>query len=140
MKHVALKSTLYSKLSISNFVFFYQIFLTESFSVFGTSFGILGSLFTCLYAIYNKKVLPTVDQNVWLLSYYNNIYATVLFAFITIINGEIAVLTRYEKIFTPSSISMLIVGGICGFLINVFTSLQIKVSRCQFIFLFLRIA
>lgn len=39
----------------------------DSFSVSGTIFGVLSSLFVCLNAIFTKKVLPQVNQSVWLL-------------------------------------------------------------------------
>lgn len=38
-----------------------------TFSVTGTIYGLLASLFVSLNAIYTKKVLPVVDQSIWLL-------------------------------------------------------------------------
>lgn len=104
------------------------ILFLDSFSLVGTIFGVLGSLFTCLYAIFNKRVLPYLDQNVWIMSYYNNLYSSILFAVLLILNGEIATLSAYPLLFSIMFITIMTIGGISGFLINIFTSLQIKVS------------
>nr|CAG4640956.1 EOG090X081X [Eulimnadia texana] len=50
-----------------------------SLSVVGTVFGALASLFVSLNSIYTKKVLPHVNQSIWLLGYYNNLNACLLF-------------------------------------------------------------
>ncbi|KAF9815167.1 hypothetical protein SFRURICE_006731 [Spodoptera frugiperda] len=53
--------------------------LLGSFSLIGTMYGVIGSLMLSLYSIYTKKVLPSVNQEVWLLSFYNNAYSIFLF-------------------------------------------------------------
>ncbi|CAF99949.1 unnamed protein product [Tetraodon nigroviridis] len=53
--------------------------LTGSLSWSGVFFGVLASAFVSLNAIFTKKVMPAVEGNIWRLSYYNNINASVLF-------------------------------------------------------------
>ena len=60
--------------------------LTESFSLIGTVFGVLGSLSLSLYSIHTKRTLQHVNQEVWLLSYYNNVYSAVLFIRLALAN------------------------------------------------------
>lgn len=80
-----------------------------------------------LYSIYTKKVLPSVNQEVWLLSYYNNAYSVLLFLPLIITNGELSALWNYNNFDSSYFWMQMIIGGICGFAIGYFTSLQIKV-------------
>lgn len=80
-----------------------------------------------LYSIYTKKVLPSVNQEVWLLSYYNNAYSIILFLPLIILNGELIALWNYENFNSSNFWAKMVIGGICGFAIGFVTSLQIKV-------------
>lgn len=102
--------------------------VTGSLSFTGTFFGILGSLTLSLYSIETKKVLPYVDQEIWLLSYYNNIYSVLLFIPLMIFNGELEVLYNYDKLYDLDFWAAMIIGGICGFAIGYVSMLQIKVT------------
>ncbi|CAH0555856.1 unnamed protein product [Brassicogethes aeneus] len=95
-------------------------------SVIGTFFGIAGSLSLSLFSILTKKVLPKVNGEIWALSYANNVYATILFLPMMILNGEISELTNYKNIDDLYFWGFITIGGICGFAIGFFTSLQIK--------------
>ncbi|KAF4533533.1 hypothetical protein B566_EDAN001018 [Ephemera danica] len=99
-----------------------------SLSVLGTVYGVLGSLSLSMYSIYTKQLLPFVKQEIWLLSYYNNFYSSVLFIPLIAINGEIPVLLNYDKFRTIEFWLLMTVGGLCGFAIGYVTSLQIKVT------------
>lgn len=99
-----------------------------SFSLLGTFYGVIGSLMLSLYSIFTKKVLPHVNQEVWLLSYYNNAYSIILFLPLIVINGELAVLWNYQLFNSGYFWMQMFIGGICGFAIGYFTSLQIKVT------------
>lgn len=102
--------------------------LTTSFSLFGTIFGVLGSLSLSMYSIYTKKVLPFLNQEVWLLSYYNNVYSVYILLPVMLIKGELQELINYEHIFEPWFWLVMIIGGVCGFAIGFLTTLQIKVT------------
>lgn len=102
--------------------------LTETFSMIGTIFGIIGSLALSMYSIQTKKTLPYLNGEVWLLSYYNNIYSIFLFLPLIIINGEIDTVMKYEHIGKAWFWATMVLGGICGFLIGYVTTLQIKVT------------
>lgn len=102
--------------------------LTESFSLIGTVFGVLGSLSLSLYSIYTKRTLPHVNQQVWLLSYYNNVYSAVLFIPLMIVNGEVQEVLNYKHLLEPWFWGVMTIGGVCGFAIGFVTTLQIKVT------------
>ncbi|KAJ8682585.1 hypothetical protein QAD02_018377 [Eretmocerus hayati] len=99
-----------------------------SLSVIGTVFGVLGSLSLSLYSIHTKKVLPLVNQEIWLLSYYNNVYSIFLFLPIMILNGEIQTIIDYDRLSDTTFWLTMTVGGICGFAIGYVTMLQIQVT------------
>jgi solute carrier family 35 (GDP-fucose transporter), member C1 len=102
--------------------------LTDTFSMIGTFFGIAGSIALSMYSIYTKKTLPYVQGEVWLLSYYNNIYSCFLFLPLIIISGEVTEVLKYEFIGELWFWSAMTIGGVCGFLIGYVTTLQIKVT------------
>ena len=98
-----------------------------SFSLKGTLFGVFGSLSLSLYSIYTKKVLNELDNQVILLSYYINIYSSILFIPFIILNGELTNLHSFN--FNDYYFWFLtIIGGTFGFLIGFVTALQIKVT------------
>ncbi|GLH15513.1 Uncharacterized protein GBIM_19953 [Gryllus bimaculatus] len=99
-----------------------------SLSISGMVYGILSSLFLSLYSIYTKRVLPHVNQEIWLLSYCNNVYSCILFLPLILINKEIPEIYKYEKIFDVVFWTLMCIGGICGFAIGFVTALQIKVT------------
>lgn len=102
--------------------------LTESFSLIGTIFGVLGSLSLSLYSIYTKRTLQYVNQEVWLLSYYNNVYSAIIFIPLMLINGELPVIMNYEHLAEAWFWGVMTVGGLCGFAIGYVTALQIQVT------------
>ncbi|CAG9862653.1 unnamed protein product [Phyllotreta striolata] len=100
--------------------------LAGSLSIPGFIFGILGSLSLSLFSIYTKKVLPKVNGEIWALSYANNVYATILLLPLMVVNGEIGQLYHYSRFTEVFFWGIILAGGICGFTIGFFTSLQIK--------------
>lgn len=79
-----------------------------------------------LFSILTKKVLPKVNGEIWLLQYANNVYASILFVPIIVLSGEIPVVLSYPRLDDLFFWIILIGGGLCGFMIGYFTSLQIK--------------
>lgn len=90
--------------------------------------GVLASLCVALFAIFTKRVLPTVDNNIWRLQYYNNLNAILLLLPLILITGEISDLLRFQYWTSPYLWFMLIVAGIFGIAIGYVTSLQIQVT------------
>jgi len=103
-----------------------QEHFSGSLSVAGTIFGILGSLSLSMYSIWTKKVLPKVNGEIWALQYANNVYASIMFIPIMLLSGEVSTVTNYSRLHELYFWMILIGGGICGFSIGFFTSLQIK--------------
>lgn len=99
-----------------------------SLSVLGVIFGVLASASVSLNAIFTKRVLPVLDGSVWLLSYYNNVLASILFLPLILIAGEVnAVLTLLSE-GSSHFWTLMVVGGIFGFAIGYVTGLQIQVT------------
>lgn len=108
--------------------YYLQATFSGSLSIAGTVFGVLGSLALSMYSIYTKRVLPHVNQHIWLLSYYNNVYSCLLFLPLIAINKEIPVILNYEKLADAKFWLFMTGGGLCGFAIGFVTALQIQVK------------
>merc|ERR1711916_31019 len=50
-----------------------------NFSLIGTIFGVISSVFVSLNSIFTKKVLPHVNDDKWVLAFYNNVNASLIF-------------------------------------------------------------
>lgn len=81
-----------------------------------------------LNSIYTKKVLPFVDQSIWLLGYYNNLNACFLFLPLMLLNGELSTLMTFEGYTNITFWTMMVAGGVFGFAIGYVTGLQIQVT------------
>lgn len=103
-------------------------FLSASFSLIGTVYGVVGSVCLSLYSIFTKKTLPHVGNEVWLLSYYNNVYSTILFIPFILYTGELPKILNYEHLYQLWFWAFLFVGGLCGLAIGYVTALQIQVT------------
>lgn len=99
-----------------------------TFSLSGTIYGVLASLFVSLFSIYTKKVLPVVDGDIWALTFYNNVNACVLFVPLMIVFGEVPVVMSFKFLSSVNFWTMMTVGGVFGFAIGYVTGLQIKTT------------
>lgn len=99
-----------------------------SLSLLGVVYGVLASACVALNAIYTKKVLPLVDNNVWRLTYYNNINACILFLPLMVVFGEMGEVMSFSKLDSASFWNMMVISGIFGFAIGYITGLQIQVT------------
>merc|ERR1711994_456166 len=90
--------------------------------------GVLASLFVSLFSIYTKKVLVVVDGNIWLLTFYNNINAVLLFIPLMVVFGEVPTVTGFSHLSSMDFWFMMTIGGIFGFGIGYVTGLQIKAT------------
>lgn len=100
--------------------------LTGSLSWSGVFFGVLASAFVSLNAIFTKKVMPAVEGNIWRLSYYNNINASILFLPLLLIFGDLRRLVHFSLLTDVWFWTMMTLGGVFGFAIGYVTGLQIK--------------
>lgn len=105
---------------------------TESevnFSMVGTVFGIVSSVFVSLNTIMTKKVMDVVDGNEWTLCGYNNMNALIMFLPVILITDERSVImANTHLLFSPSYWTLMVIGGVFGFLIGIVTIMQIKVT------------
>ena len=111
---------------------------TGTFSLSGTIYGVLASVFVSLYAIYIKRILPVVDNNVWLLTFYNNVNAMLLFIPMMIVFQEFPVVMQFEGLFSGTFWFLMTLGGVFGCAIGYVTGMQVKVRfslMCNFLFL-----
>lgn len=102
--------------------------VTGTLSVHGVIYGVLASLFVALNAIYTKKVLPSVDENVWRLTIYNNVNGCFLFLPIMLFTGEFPAVYNFPKLFDSTFWTVMVISGIFGFAIGYVTGLQIQVT------------
>ena len=100
----------------------------DNLSILGVISGVLASLCVALFAIFTKRVLPTVDNNIWRLQYYNNLNALLLLLPLIFITGELSDLLNFKYWTSPYFWFMMILAGIFGIAIGYVTSLQIQVT------------
>lgn len=100
--------------------------LAGSLSWTGVVFGVIASAFVSLNAIYTKKVMPAVEGNIWKLSFYNNVNASLLFVPLLFISGEVGRVFSFSRLYDLSFWGMMTLGGVFGFAIGYVTGLQIK--------------
>ncbi|KAK2710112.1 hypothetical protein QYM36_013699 [Artemia franciscana] len=81
-----------------------------------------------LYAIYTKKVMSHVNDNIWLLTFYNNVNASILFLPLMTMAGEIGAIRNFAGFSDSVYWTKMTLGGIFGFAIGYVTGLQIKVT------------
>jgi len=94
----------------------------------GVFFGVMASLCVALNAIYTKKVLPCVDNNVWRLTLYNNINGAVIFLPLIVIFGELPQIWLFSGLSSPFFWFVMFMAGFAGFAIGYVTGLQIQVT------------
>lgn len=117
---------MYSLLSVGFWLGVDQEGLTGSISWTGVCFGVLASAFVSLNAIFTKKVMPAVEGNIWRLSYYNNINASILFLPLLLVFGDLHRLVHFSLLTDLWFWTMMTLGGVFGFAIGYVTGLQIK--------------
>ncbi len=97
-------------------------------SVIGVVSGVLASMSVALNAIFTKKVLPVVDNNLWRLQLYNNVNALVLLVPLSVLFGEVDALRSFEYWTSPWFYVLLVIAGTFGVAIGYVSGLQIKVT------------
>jgi len=97
-------------------------------SVMGVIFGVCASASVALNAIFTKRILPLVDNNVWRLTMYNNINAVILFLPLMFFFGEFQEVFTYPMLTSVNFWTWMTVSGIFGFAIGSVTGMQIQVT------------
>ena len=69
-----------------------------------------------------------VDGSVWLLTYYNNINACLLFTPLVLLSGEWSTLMAFPGLTQPHFWLLMTMAGVFGFSIGYVTGLQIQVG------------
>lgn len=99
------------------------------FSFIGTMWGVFSSLFVSLNSIFTKKVLPSVDNDHWKLTFYNNVNATVLFApLIAFFEATTLFAAIGQQLISPVFWLAMLLAGFFGFSIGIVTVMQIKAT------------
>jgi len=99
------------------------------FSLVGTLFGVVSSVFVSLNSIAQKRYMSAVEDNVWRLSAYNNANACLLFPALIVLSGELATIAEFSAAFFSATFWFnSVLGGVFGFLIGIVTTLQIKAT------------
>ena len=101
---------------------------TGSLTLSGAIYGVLASLFVALDSIYKKRVLPELNDSVWLLTAYNNINAIILFLPLMIAFGEPSLVGNYPGLLSLEFWIPMTLAGVMGLLIGYVSTLQIKVT------------
>lgn len=100
-----------------------------NFSMIGTIFGVMSSCFVSLNSIFTKKVLPAVDQDKWVLAFYNNVNASILFLPCILFSGELAILQEnMDMLMSPFFWGAMTLSGLLGFCIGIAVVMQIKAT------------
>ena len=73
-------------------------------------------------------MLNVVDGNIWLLTFYNNINAVLLFIPLMVVFGEVPTVTGFSHLGSLDFWFMMTIGGVFGFGIGYVTGLQIKAT------------
>lgn len=98
-----------------------------SLNVLGTIYGVIASACVALNAIYQKKVMPLVDGDIWAMAYYNNVNACIIFIpFILVL--ETKTLLAFPYLFSLSFWLPMVGAGFMGFFMGYVVGLQIKVT------------
>ena len=100
----------------------------DNLSILGVISGVLASLCVALYAIFTKRVLPNVDNNIWRLQYYNNLNALLLLLPLIFVVGEVSKLLSFPYWTSVYFWMLLIIAGVFGIAIGYVTALQIQVT------------
>lgn len=92
----------------------------------GVVYGVCASASVALNAIYTKKILPLVDNNIWRLAMYNNVNATILFLPLMLVFGEFVEVIHFPLLYSPHFWLLMTISGVFGFAIGTVTGLQIQ--------------
>ena len=94
----------------------------------GIAFGVASSVLVAANAVFTKRVLPLVEDNLWQLNLVNNFNASLLFLPLIVLTGEADVVLRSGEIRSAWFWLEMAAAGFLGFAIGCVTGLQIQVT------------
>lgn len=97
-----------------------------NFSLVGTIFGVLSSLFVSLSFIYTAKILALVDNNKSVLIFYNNVNAVLLLQPLVLVLESRYILDNLAKMQSIVFWMCMLLASVLGFSVALVTVLQIK--------------
>ena len=97
-----------------------------NFSLLGTSFGVLSSIFVSLSSVYTAKVLPAVNNDKSLLIFYNNLNACALLLPLVCLSEFHVIYTNTAKLLSLQFWAAMVIASVLGFSVALVTVLQIK--------------
>ena len=100
---------------------------TMSISWLGVASGVVASLCVALYAIFTKRTLGFVGDNIWRLQYYNNLNAVLILGSLVLVK-ERDTLHEFQHWGSLYFWALLFVAGVFGIAIGYVSSLQIQVT------------
>ena len=98
-----------------------------NFSLLGTAFGVISCFFMALYSIMVKQRIGVLDGNHWVLMQYNTYLSIGLLFLVMMAIGETQHLSA-DVFLADGAGGPILLSGLCGFLINIASYLQIKVT------------
>ena len=104
-----------------------QSLVGTSISWLGVASGVAASLCVALYAIFTKRTLQVVGENIWRLQFYNNLNAVVMLILLTLLM-EWTQLSKFKHWVSLNFWCLMLAAGIFGIAIGYVTSLQIQVT------------
>lgn len=104
-----------------------QSLVGVSISWLGVASGVTASLCVALYAIFTKRTLQLVGENIWRLQFYNNLNAVAILVLLTLLM-ECSQLREFKHWVSPYFWFPMLAAGVFGIAIGYVTSLQIQVT------------
>merc|ERR1712037_155559 len=110
-----------------------ELLLTADIAFFssskaGIAFGVTSSVLVAANAVFTKRVLPLVEDNLWQLNLVNNFNASLLFLPLIFLTGEADVVLNSKEIYSVWFWFEMVAAGLLGFAIGCVTGLQIQVT------------
>jgi len=85
--------------------------------------------------ITHVQVLPLVEDNVWTLTFYNNLNASILLTICIVASSEAKNIENSQNVLTLKFWAEMMIAGVFGFAIGYVSGLQIKVQSNLYILL-----
>ena len=92
----------------------------------GIFYGLMSSIVGPLSQIQLKRTLPLVNNNLWLLTFYNNLNGLFIFPVISILFGEFKHIREFKQLDNPYFWLLMTLSGVIGVSLSFSISLQIS--------------